>query len=205
MSLFMLLYFVQMGMMKEHIRGPIRCCATLALDLLLQGRAEELVYNINFEPVDQNVIARGKEDAVGGNSPVRFHGKPCMHTDREIIRDLLRGVLDNLHEGGWEPDDYGHEDLVILEYTKCTIRLSTQFTLDWNSEHRAVADYFLYYTRPKKHRFVMNRDRHRHEEPEKPTKEMLESTFCPPPNFIHEMSDFYYHHYVGQVRISFVV
>ena len=141
--------FREDGNDEGALRGPIRCCASLALDLLQQGRAEELVYNINFEPVDQNVIDRGKEDAVGGNSPVRFHGKPCIHTDREIICDLLREVLDDFHEGGWEPDDYGHEDLVILEYIKCTIRPSSQFTVDWNSEHRATADYFLYYTRPK--------------------------------------------------------
>ncbi len=36
--------------------------------------------------------------------------------------------------------------------------------------------------------------------PQQPSIECLKSTKSPPPDFITQMSDYYYHHYIGQVR-----
>ena len=45
-----------MGMMKEHVRGPIKCCETLAEDILRIARAEALVYHPHFKPVELDCI-----------------------------------------------------------------------------------------------------------------------------------------------------
>ena len=63
-----------MGMMKEHVRGPIRCCETLARDIFLQVRAEELVHNRNFHAIHINQLRRGNEDKFVGVSAARFLG-----------------------------------------------------------------------------------------------------------------------------------
>ena len=58
-----------MGMMKEHVRGPIKCCETIALDVLLKTRAEELVYQPQFRSVDIEMKERDQEDSHGGRLP----------------------------------------------------------------------------------------------------------------------------------------
>jgi hypothetical protein len=139
-----------MGMMKEHVRGPIKCCKTLAADICLQTRAEELVYNEHFHPVEVTKTTRGRrEDKLGEKSPARVLGSPCIHTPLHLLREMLRKILDetvNIHEGEWEPDDYQHEDLVIHEYTNATVGASTSLTVDWNSGNRATSDYYMYWS-----------------------------------------------------------
>ncbi len=49
---------LQMGMMKEHVRGPIKFCETIALDMLRKTRAEELVHNLAFHSVNVEVKQR---------------------------------------------------------------------------------------------------------------------------------------------------
>lgn len=188
-----------MGMMKEHVRGPIRCCETLARDILLQVRAEQLVSNANFNAIHSNLSRRGLEDKFEGVSRARFLGAPVVHTSKEILRLMLKQVLEELpnnHNMTWELDDYGHEDLELLEYNKVKIGSSTQFTVDWNTAHRKTADYFLYYTEEKQ---GLDPNAMEDDEPQKPSLEVLGSLELPPPDYIQEMSDFFYHQYVGQV------
>ena len=190
---------MQMGMMKEHVRGPIKCCETIAKDILLLGRAEALLYHPGFTSIKLNDSVRGKADNFGGDSHTRFHGSPIVHTSVDILRAMLRELLsDNpdVYQGGWEPDDYGSEDLVILEYRQARIGACTAITTDWSSGQKTTADYFMYYVKPKEGRSIANRG---FDEPEEPSMECLRSTATPPPIFIAEMSDYYYHHYIGQV------
>ena len=77
---------MQMGMMKEHARGPIKCCETLAADSCLQTRAKELVCNENFHPIEVTTTRRGREDTIGGNSTARVLGSPCIHTPLMLLR-----------------------------------------------------------------------------------------------------------------------
>ncbi len=46
---------LQMGMMKEHVTGPITRCETIAFDMLHKTRAEELVHHLAFNSVDVQV------------------------------------------------------------------------------------------------------------------------------------------------------
>jgi len=83
-----------MGMMKEHICGPIKCCETLCADILLKLRAMEL--SIHKEPMPVNVDAclRGKAYSLGNNVAAAFMGAPVMHTDRKVLKDMLRVLLE---------------------------------------------------------------------------------------------------------------
>ena len=54
-----------MGMMKEHVRGPIKCCETIASDILHLTRVEELVHNPEFQSVDVGIKQRNHEDLQG--------------------------------------------------------------------------------------------------------------------------------------------
>ncbi len=62
-----------------------------------------------------------------------------------MLKQVLEELLDN-HNITWELDDYGHEDLGILEYIRVNIGSSTNCIVDWNTAHRKTADYFIYYT-----------------------------------------------------------
>ena len=78
---------LQMGMMKEHVRGPIKCCETFALDILLKTRAEELVQNRGFHSVDVEVRQRHQHDSHGGRLPSRVLGAP----NKNIAPKFLTG------------------------------------------------------------------------------------------------------------------
>ena len=123
-----------------------------------------------------------------------------IHTDPMVMKDMLRVVLEEgcgRVEGTlWEPEDYLHEDLVLQEYTKARINSYTQITVDWNSNHRSSADYFMYYSKSKINMPDCDSEL---TEPIQPSQEELESMDSPPSDFIKEMKDFYYHHYVGKV------
>ena len=77
--------------------------------------------------------------------------------------------------GGWEEDDYGHDDLVIEEYTKASIGSSWHFTVDWKHGEKATANYFIYHTNPRSEQDMVSG------EPEPPSLEELESLENPPP------------------------
>ena len=133
--------------MKDHVRGPISCCETIAKDVLLMERAESLQHHPGFGAVKVHEHDRGKEDNLGGDSNIRLIGSPVFHTSIDVLRAMLEEVLSDypeLYEEGWEPDDYAREDIVMTEYRQARIGTSTSFTVDWNSGHKQTSDYFMY-------------------------------------------------------------
>ena len=166
-----------MGMMKEHVRGPIKCCETIALDMLHKSRAEELVHHHAFHSVDVQVTQRQHHDTHGGRLPSRVVGGPIQKTFPDVLNRLLRDALVGI-TGGWEEDDYGHDDLVIEEYTKASIGSSWHFTVDWKHGEKATANYFIYHTTPRSEQDMVSG------EPEPPSLEELESLEKPPPRTI---------------------
>jgi hypothetical protein len=192
---------MQMGMMKKHVRGPIRCCETIAKDILLIERAEALLHHPAFLGVTLNERYCGNEDNFGGEDEIRLLGSPVVHTSIVMLRAMLKEVLStnpDVYEKGWEPDNYAREDLVIQEYRQARVGTCTRFTVDWNSGQKKTSDYYMYFSMPRDGRDISNRDI---DEPELPPLEMLQSTESPPPICVNEMADYYYHHYVGQVRV----
>jgi len=187
--------------MKEHVRGPIKCCETLAEDVLRISRAEALLHHPHFKAVELDSTRRGRQDNLGGICASRVLGAPCLHTDPVILRRMLGLTIDeNVGDGdfSWQPEDQNHEDLVIQEYTKASIEGSPHvFSVDWNSREKTTANYFMFYTLQREGRSPSIRDVG---EPSQPSMEQLESMERPPPDYIQEMSDYYYHHYVGKVN-----
>ena len=191
---------MQMGMMKELVRGPIKCCETLAQDMLYKLRAEELLYHAELYPADSISIPREKLDKLPGNSMSRFVGSPRTRTEHHFLLDMLRVFLDRdnemLGDLGWEPDDYSHEDLIIEEYCKVAIGNTAYITTEWSSPvGSTTCNSFMYYIRP---RSVFDKDA---EEPDPPSLEELESMDKPPSDYQHDLTDFYFHSYVGQVLL----
>ena len=193
-------------MMKEHVRGPIKCAETLAADICLKTRAQELEYNKHYHPVHQDSEIRGRDDDHGGNSMARVLGAPCVHSNPDMLRDMLRVLLDEIagtHEGAWHPEDDKHEDLLILEYAGARVGSSTHFTVDWKSAHKITSDYFMIY-KMMKAKYSVHPFTEDINGPLPPSMEELESMEKPPPNFLQEQSDFYFHNYVGQVYILII-
>ena len=101
------------------------------------------------------------------------------------------------HEGAWEPGDHQHEDLVIAEYTRANVGASTHLCIDWNSRNMATSNYCMFWSYAKLEGELV------HEEHSiQPSIEELQSMNSPPPDFIHEMKDYYNHHCVGKVRMK---
>ena len=188
---------LQMGMMKEHVRGPIQCCETIASDMLHLIRAEELVHHTEFKSVDVGMKQRKQVDSLGGLLPSRVLGAPIKKTDSDVLNRLLRDFLVGI-SGGWEEDDYAHEGLVIEEYTKASIGSSTYFTVDWKFDEKATANYFLYYSSP---RLEVIGDSG---EPQPPSLQDLESLEKPPPDYSQQLHDYYNYNCVGQVIAGLV-
>ncbi len=114
-----------------------------------------------------------------------------------MLNRLLQDLLKDEIVGWWEYDDYGHDDLVIEEYTKVRIGASSYFTVDWTREdYNTTTNYFLYYPIRRIDHDVLNRDSR---EPVPPSVEDLESLVKHPADYIKGMSDYNYHQYVGQV------
>ena len=188
-----------MGMMKELVRGPIKCCETLAQDTLYQLRAEALLHHSEFHVVENVSIAREKRDKLPGTSLIRFLGSQKTYTDRKLLVDMLRvflegdfGVLEDL---GWEPDDYSHEDLVLEEYCKVSINSTTCITSNWSSPVGATTcNSLMYYVKPRP--FDKN-----NEEPTPPSLEELKSMDRPPFHYEQETWDYLFHTFVGQVML----
>ena len=117
---------------------------------------------------------------------------------RAMLRDLLDEIAD-IYEGlAWELEDYQREDLVIEEFTRATVGTSTQFSVDWNSEHKTTSDYFMYYSVAKHDNSKFTRD---DGEPTEPSMAELGRTDKPPPNWVQQLRDYYNQHFVGQVSI----
>jgi hypothetical protein len=77
---------MQMGMIKELVRGPIKCCETLARNMLYKLRAEELLYYAEFNPVESISIPREKLDKFPGDSLSRFVGSPRTYTEHHFLK-----------------------------------------------------------------------------------------------------------------------
>ena len=146
-------------------------------------------------------IERHQEDSHGGSLPSRVLGTPTTKTNMDVLNRLLKDALVGITRG-WEEDDYGHENLVIGEYTKASIGPCTYFTVDWKFAEKATANYFLYYTVPRHGRDEHNKDSRG---PQPPSLAELESMEKPPPDYHQQSSDYYYHHCVGQVINAFFV
>ena len=186
----------QMGKMKEHVRGLIQCCETSVANVMNLTRASELVYNPGFQPINMDIKQRHKEDTLGGLLASRALRSLVIKTDKDVLNPLVRDALEGI-TGGWEEDDYGHLDLVIEEYTIVAIESSTFFTVDWKHGENATANYFLYYSAPRYGMSVYNRDAG---ELQPPSLDELESMGSPPLGLQQNISDYYYHPYVGQVN-----
>jgi hypothetical protein len=170
-------------------------------------RAEELVYNENFRSVEHVSRKRKREDELGGMSTVRVLGAPCVHTKPDVLRAMLSVLLDEIadtYDGAWQPEDYGHEDLLIEEFAGARVGSSTYFCADWRSSHKATSDYFLYYSLRRIDPPFDTLAGEAMELPMEPSSAQLESMDTPPPNYIHDMQDYCNHHYFGQVINRFV-
>jgi hypothetical protein len=75
-----------------------------------------------------------------------------------MLSELLDEIADIYEELAWGPEDYQREDLVIEEFTSATVGTSTQFSVDWNSEHKTTSDYFVYYSVAKHDNSKFTRD-----------------------------------------------
>ena len=146
-------------------------------------------------------VRRGQQDDLDGSCEAGVLGAPCLHNDLEILRQMLGVIIDktlSTDDGSWQPDDHNHEDLVIQEYTKASIEGSSHFfCVDWNSGQKATANYYLLYTLEREGRSLSRREAG---EPDQPSMDQLESMERPPPDYIKQMSDYYYHHFVGKVN-----
>ena len=107
-------------------------------------------------------------------------------------------VIAGTYEGAWDPEDYQREDLLIQEYVGARVGSSTRFTVDWKSGNKITSDSYLYYSKVKSEYrtspFLKDNN-----EPQPPSMEQLESMERPPPDYMKQYSDFYHHHYFGQV------
>ncbi len=80
--------------MKEHVRGPKKYRETLCVDILLKLRAMELSSHKECMLVKVDTCLRGKVDSLGNNMAATFMGAPVMHTDRKVLKDMLRVLLE---------------------------------------------------------------------------------------------------------------
>jgi hypothetical protein len=102
-------------------------------------------------------------------------------------------------ELSWQPEDQNHEDLIIQEYTKASLEGTSHFLcVDWKSGQKTTANYYLLYTIPRKGRSPSVKELG---EPVEPSMEQLENMERPLPYFIQEMSDCFFHHFVGEVNV----
>ncbi len=79
-----------MGVMKKHVRGHIKCCKTIASDILLKTRAEELVYHPGFHSVDLESKEPVQEDSHGGFLPSRVLGGSASKMTWMFLRVYYR-------------------------------------------------------------------------------------------------------------------
>ena len=85
---------LQMGMMKDHVRGPKICCETIAKDILLIARTEALLYHPGFTAANLKAgRVRGQAENFGGESHTRILGAPIVRTSVHVLRAMLKEVL----------------------------------------------------------------------------------------------------------------
>jgi hypothetical protein len=88
---------------------------------------------------------------------------------------------------GWGQGDDGHVDLVLHEYSKVEIGATTYITINLNSFQGATTcNSFVYYSKP---RTSFHNDE---EEPTPYALDKSESLSKSPPDFVHDMTNFYY-------------
>ena len=69
--------------------------------------------------MQQDLPSHGRDDDLEKNNTARVHRAQYVHTNLNVLRTMLRVLLDEstcTHEGGWHPEDKQHEDLLIQEF-----------------------------------------------------------------------------------------
>jgi hypothetical protein len=74
---------------------------------------------------------RQNRDLHGGTLVARCLGAPIIRTEKKWLNRLPREYLNEGVSGGLEMDDYGHNDLIIEEYTKASVCFDTLLKVDW--------------------------------------------------------------------------
>ena len=78
-----------MGVMKEHVRGPIKCYETIDANVMSLTRANELVYNPEFQPVNMDNKQRNKESSIGEFVTSRVLGSlVIIKADNDVLNRL---------------------------------------------------------------------------------------------------------------------
>ncbi len=81
-----------------------------------------MLYHPGFTAVNLKAKSvRRHADNFGGESHTRFLGAPIVHTSVHVFRVMLEEVVSDdpaVYEDGWDPDDYGREDLVMKSTNK---------------------------------------------------------------------------------------
>ena len=79
--------------LKEHIRGSVRECETISLDILTKMRCKELKCKDLYNGVPVVVKSRNVEDRFGGKGRTRCLGALCDIFEDELWNAALRCVV----------------------------------------------------------------------------------------------------------------
>jgi hypothetical protein len=79
--------------LKEHIRGPVRECETIVLDILTEMRCKELKCTDLYNGAPVVVNRRNVEDRFGGKGRTRCLGALCDVLENEVWTAALRCVV----------------------------------------------------------------------------------------------------------------
>jgi hypothetical protein len=79
--------------LKEHVRGPVRECETIVIDILTEMRCEELKCTDMYSVVPVVIKGRNVEDKFGGLGRTRCLGAMCNHYELEVLSAALRCVV----------------------------------------------------------------------------------------------------------------
>ena len=79
--------------LKEHIRGPVRECETIDLDILREMRCKELKCTDLYNGAPVVVNHRNVEDPFGGKGRTRCLGALCDVMENEVLTTCLRCVV----------------------------------------------------------------------------------------------------------------
>ena len=85
--LLLLVRGLELDMMKERVRGPIKCCKTIVAYVMNPTRAKKLVYTPGFQPKNKGTKQRHKEDSLGGFLTSRVLGLPVLKVDKDVLNN----------------------------------------------------------------------------------------------------------------------
>ena len=81
----MSLLFIKMLFLKEHVRGPVRECETIVIDILTEMRCKELKNTDLYTPIPIAIKRRNVEDTMGGKGRTRCLGAQCETLSVEVL------------------------------------------------------------------------------------------------------------------------